>query len=101
MNYHQPVLIKEVLQILDIQPGFVYVDATLGNGGHTLEILKLGGKVFGIDQDLANLDITTKRIKDAGLSKNFIPIHSNFNQLEKIITSIIKQKIDGLLVDLG
>ncbi|MDD4937831.1 MAG: 16S rRNA (cytosine(1402)-N(4))-methyltransferase RsmH [Candidatus Shapirobacteria bacterium] len=101
MNYHQPVLIKETLNLLDIKPKSIYVDATLGNGGHTLEILKLGGIVYGIDQDPINIDIATKRIQDAKLNSNFIPIHSNFNQLEKIITSVIKQKIDGLLVDLG
>jgi len=101
MNYHEPVLIKETLSLLDVKPQNIYVDATLGNGGHTLEILKLGGIVYGIDQDPINLDISTKRICKANLSKNFIPIHSNFNQLEKITKSIIKQKIDGLLVDLG
>jgi len=101
MNYHQPVLVKETLDILDIKPGNIYVDATLGNGGHTLEILKLGGTVYGIEQDPTNLDIATKRIKKANLASNFTPIHANFNQLETIISNTIKQKIDGLLVDLG
>ena len=101
MDYHQPVLLEEVISTLEIKPGSVYIDATLGNGGHTLAILKLGGKVFGIDQDPDNLEISTKRIKEAGYSDKFIPILSNFNQLEEIIKSEVNQKVDGLLVDLG
>lgn len=101
MDFHRPVLIQEVINLLDIRPGKIYVDATLGNGGHTLEILKLGGIVYGIDQDPANLDISTKRIQQANLSTNFIPIHSNFNQLQNIVNQTIGQKIDGLLADLG
>ena len=101
MDYHQPVLLEEVISTLEIKPGSVYIDATLGNGGHTLAILKLGGIVYGIDQDPDNLEISTKRIKEAGYPDKFIPILSNFNQLEEIIKSKINQKVDGLLIDLG
>lgn len=101
MEYHQPVLLQEVIQALEISPNNIYVDATLGNGGHTLEILKNGGIVYGIDQDTKNLQIATDRINKSGFSSNFYPIHANFNQLENIVTTKIGQKIDGLLVDLG
>lgn len=101
MDYHQPVLVKEVIDLLNIHPKGVYVDATLGNGGHTLEILKAGGVVYGIDQDPNNIKIASERIKSNGLINNFFPINSNFNQLEKIVKTKIGQKIDGLLVDLG
>lgn len=101
MDYHQPVLLDEVISSLEIKTNGIYVDATLGNGGHTLAILNKGGIVYGIDQDENNLEISTKRIKEAGLIKNFYPILSNFNQLDNIVNSKISQKIDGLLVDLG
>lgn len=101
MDYHQPVLLDEVISTLDIKPNSIYIDATLGNGGHTLAMLKLGAIVYGIDQDPKNLEISTNRINEAGLSDKFTPISSNFNQLESIVNSKINQKIDGLLVDLG
>jgi len=101
MDYHKPVLLEETLQELDIQKGKIYLDATLGNAGHSLEILKLGATVYGLDQDPNNLKIATQRIKEAKLDKNFTPIHGNFNQLEAIVNKEIGQKIDGLLIDLG
>lgn len=101
MEFHTPVLLAETLNSLYIQPGKIYIDGTLGHGGHTLEILKKGGLVYGIDQDPKNLEIATQRIAKAGFKNNFFPIHNNFNQLDKIITDNIKQKVDGLVVDLG
>ena len=101
MEYHQPVLLDEVIDQLQVEPNKIYVDATLGHGGHTIEILKLGGTVYGFDQDLKNLEIATNRIAQLKLDKNFHPIHANFNQLVKIVKTVIKQNIDGLLVDLG
>lgn len=101
MNFHCPVLLSEAINSLSIVPRGIYVDATLGHGGHTLEILKLGGIVYGFDQDPSNLEIATNRIKDLNLDTNFHPIHANFCQLKKIVDSQIKTKIDGLLADLG
>jgi 16S rRNA (cytosine1402-N4)-methyltransferase len=101
MDYHYPVLSKESVNQLDIQEGGIYIDATLGNGGHTLLILEKGGIVYGIDQDPKNLDIATQRIKETGLEKNFFPVHSNFNKITEIIDTKIHQKVDGLIVDLG
>jgi len=101
MNYHLPVLLRETIEQLSITPGCIYVDATLGHGGHTIEILKKGGIVYGLDQDPKNLEIATSRIKELNLSSNFYPINSNFNQLKKIVNQKIGQKIDGLIADLG
>lgn len=101
MDFHIPVLLTETISVLNVQPNKIYIDGTLGHGGHTLEILKKGGIVYGIDQDPKNLKIATNRIKEAGFSKNFHPIHGNFNQLKKIVTKNINQQIDGLIVDLG
>ena len=101
MEFHTPVLSIETINLLNVQKDKIYIDATLGHGGHTLEILKKGGIVYGIDQDQNNLEIAQNRIKEAGFNNQFFPIHNNFNQLEKIIKNNIKQKIDGLIVDLG
>jgi len=101
MDFHIPVLSIETINLLNVQKNKVYVDGTLGHGGHTLEILKQGGIVFGIDQDPENLKIATNRIKEDGFEKQFFPIHNNFNQLENIVNQNIKQKIDGLIIDLG
>lgn len=101
MNYHLPVLIKEVIDQLSIKPNNIYVDATLGHGGHTLEILKNGGIVYGFDQDPKNIEIAVDRINKSELNHNFFPINSNFNQLQKKVNQKIGKKIDGLLADLG
>lgn len=101
MDYHFPVLAKECLDILNPKPNKIYIDCTLGNGGHTVEILKKDSTVYGIDQDQKNIEIAHSRIKEENLDKNFIPINSNFNQLEKIVKNKIKEKVNGLIIDLG
>jgi 16S rRNA (cytosine1402-N4)-methyltransferase len=101
MDFHSPVLISEVLQIINVQPGLVYIDATVGNGGHTLEILKKGAIVYGLDQDPANLAIATNRITSLGLSANFHPLNANFNQLELLLRHQIPMPVYGVLFDLG
>ena len=101
MDFHTPVLLTETIDLLDVQKNKIYIDCTLGHGGHTIEILKRGGIVYGIDQDPKNLEIATNRIKEAGFGKHFFPIHNNFNQLENIVINDIKQKINGLVIDLG
>ena len=97
MEFHTPVLLNETIDSLNVQPGNIYVDGTLGHGGHSLEILKRGGIVYGFDQDTINLEIATNRINQAGFQDKFTPIHNNFNQIDQVL----KQKIDGLIVDLG
>ena len=101
MEFHTPVMLTETIDLIDVQKNKIYIDGTLGHGGHTLEILKRGGIVYGVDQDPKNLEIATNRIKKSGFEKQFFPIHNNFNQLENIVNKNIKQKIDGLIVDLG
>lgn len=101
MEYHFPVLSKEILSLLNVSKDKIFIDATLGNGGHTLEILKNGGTVYGIDQDPQNLKLALRRITESNLQKNFIPIHSNFNQLENIFINQIKKPVDGIIFDLG
>src|ERR1035437_9795214 len=101
MEFHSPVLVNEVLKVLDIEPGLIYIDATVGNGGHTIEILKKGGIVYGFDQDPDSLAIATNRITSLGFSANFHPLYTNFNQLETLLNHQIPKNIHGLLFDLG
>jgi 16S rRNA (cytosine1402-N4)-methyltransferase len=97
MIFHQPVLVKEIINLLDVKQGNIYIDATLGHGGHTIEILKRGGTVYGLDADPYYLNLATNRIKDLKLNKNFHPILSNFTQ----ITHLTNLPVNGVLLDLG
>lgn len=101
MNYHQPVLAPEIIKYFNPQAGQIFVDATLGNGGHTLEFLKKGVTVYGLDADPQNLKIATERIKDLNLSQNFHPLKGNFSQFLTIWQKKIKVPLDGILADLG
>ena len=101
MNYHFPVLLKETISCLSIVPDGVYVDATLGHGGHTLEILKQKAKVYGFDQDSKNLEIATQRIRTEGLEKKFFPINQNFVNIKSFLKNQKLDKVDGLIADLG
>jgi 16S rRNA (cytosine1402-N4)-methyltransferase len=98
-GYHEPVLIKEVLDYLAVKEGSWYLDCTLGDGGHTLEILGLGGNVIGIDQDPEALKRASQRIKEAGFEeKRFKLLRGNFSQVDILVED---QRFDGVLMDLG
>lgn len=101
MNYHQPVLAPEIIKFFDPKPGQVYFDVTLGHGGHSIEILKTGATVWGLDADPFNLKIATDRINDLGLSQNFHPLLGNFNRIFTIWKKEINHPLDGILADLG
>jgi 16S rRNA (cytosine1402-N4)-methyltransferase len=97
MVYHNPVLLKESVDGLNIQPSGVYVDVTFGGGGHSREILKrLGpqGKLFAFDQDqdaLANI------IED----ERFTLINENFRFIKRFLRFHNVKKVDGILGDFG
>ncbi len=101
MEYHTPVLADQVVKVLDPKPDKVFVDATLGNGGHSLLLLQNGATVFGVDQDPSNLKTSTHRIESASFGSKFTPIHSNFSQLSQALSQHQISQIDGLLLDLG
>lgn len=99
MKFHQSILVPQLLALLNPQPKKIYIDATLGHGGHSLAILKKGGIVYGIEADPINLKIAKNRIK----SPNFYPILGNHKNLLKIISKHIhrSQNIGGVIFDLG
>jgi|DewCreStandDraft_4_1066084.scaffolds.fasta_scaffold02252_10 16S rRNA (cytosine1402-N4)-methyltransferase len=103
MNYeHKPVLLNAVISFLNIQKkDGVWVDATLGLGGHSEEILKKitkGSLLIGIDRDKESLEIARKRLE---VYKNFIPVHSDFKDLDIVLEQNNITEIDGVLFDLG
>lgn len=98
-NFHITVLKKEAVEGLCVTAGNWYIDATLGGGGHTVEILKLGGKVLGIDQDQDAINEAQNKLKDFA-PDNYVLVKSNFKNIGEIVSQ--KQiKVAGILFDLG
>lgn len=100
--HHVPVLLSEVLEALAPKSGGVYVDCTLGGGGHAqavMEAIGPEGVLIGIDRDPQALKAAVSRLKDA--PGTLIPVHSNYTQLEEILKQYGYSQIDGVLFDLG
>ena len=98
---HTPVMLREVVEYLDPQPGKRFVDATLGAAGHTLALLEKGADVVGIDRDAEIIAIAAKRLADAGLAAHFTPIHSSFADALEPANKKLTGEFDGILFDLG
>ncbi len=97
MNYHNPVLLKETVDGLNVQPDGVYVDVTFGGGGHSREILdRLGpkGKLFGFDQD-------KDAVENAFDDERFVLINENFRFIKRFLRFYGIRKVDGILGDFG
>lgn len=97
MEYHNPVLLKETVDGLNINPDGVYVDVTFGGGGHSKEILKrLGdkGKLFAFDQD-------SDALKNTIDDERFTLIHENFRFVKRFLRFHGVKEVDGILADFG
>ena len=101
MRAHVPVLWREAVEILNVQPDGYYIDATLGAGGHAEEILRRldKGKLIGIDRDPAALAFAGERLKDFG--EKLITMPGNFAQISDLYAARGFPPADGLLADLG
>lgn len=100
--FHTPVMLKEVLDFLELKPGKVIVDATTGTGGHSLEIaarIMPKGKLVCIDRDQKSLSVAAERLKDFREISHFA--HGNFIDIPEILKGIGIKKVDGVLFDLG
>jgi 16S rRNA (cytosine1402-N4)-methyltransferase len=98
---HVSVLLNECIEALDIKKGGVYVDCTMGGGGHSLEILRKlegTGRLIGIDQDTNAIAAAQKRLEGHG---NVTYVHNNFYNIDSILESLELEKVDGILMDLG
>jgi 16S rRNA (cytosine1402-N4)-methyltransferase len=98
---HVPVLLEEVLQGLAIRQGGVYLDGTIGWGGHTLQILQRyeGTRVVGLDRDGAALEAASRRL--ANYSDRVLLYHSDFRRLDEVLDEAGVGLVDGVLMDLG
>lgn len=97
---HIPVMLNEVIDGLDIKENGIYVDCTIGGGGHSREILKRlkTGHLYGFDRDEKAIETCTERFKD---NKNLTLIHANYKDAPDILQARGVTKIDGFLIDLG
>lgn len=99
---HVSVLLNETIDGLNIRPDGIYVDGTLGGGGHSLEIVKRlsgGGHLYGIDRDTDAIEAAGERLKE--YSDRFTAIHGNFYNAAEMLKNIGVEKIDGFILDLG
>lgn len=99
---HKSVMVEEILSALDIKPNGIYLDCTLGGGGHALAIAKklsAQGKIIGLDQDDDAIRAATENL--SGLPCDVKIFRENFSELARILDSLSIEKIDGALFDLG
>jgi 16S rRNA (cytosine1402-N4)-methyltransferase len=102
MYSHTPVLLEEAMQFLDPRPGGRFIDATLGAGGHTLELLRRtapGGTVLAIDQDESALSGARETL--ASFGSRVIFVHSNFKEVGSAAVEHGFMPCDGVLADIG
>lgn len=97
---HKPVLLKEAIEVLDIKPNGIYVDATAGGGGHSLEIVKKlqNGKLIAIDRDPDAIAVLRDRFSN---NENVIIIRDNYRNIKQILAFAGFSKVDGIIADLG
>lgn len=99
---HKSVLLDETIEMLNIKPEGVYVDGTLGGGGHSYEIcrrLGTGGRLIGIDQDEAAIHAGSERLKE--FKDKVTVIRSNYSDMKRVLLEHGIERVDGILLDLG
>ncbi len=99
---HKSVLLDETIEMLHIKPNGIYVDGTLGGGGHSYEICKrLGknGRLIGIDQDEAAIHAGSNRLSE--FKEQVTIVRSNYSEMKQVIQNLGINKVDGILLDLG
>lgn len=102
---HRPIMVAEILEILAPQPGEMAVDATLGHGGHTAEILprlQPGGRLLGLDVDPLELPRTEARLRAGGFGEEMLVVQqTNFAGLPRVLAAHGLSGADLILADLG
>ncbi|MBQ8985993.1 MAG: 16S rRNA (cytosine(1402)-N(4))-methyltransferase RsmH [Lachnospiraceae bacterium] len=99
---HTSVLLEEVLDHLAIRPDGIYVDGTLGGGGHSYHILERlteGGRLIGIDQDTDAIAAAGERLSAFGDAVTIV--HDNYEHIGEVLHDLGIEKVDGILLDLG
>jgi 16S rRNA (cytosine1402-N4)-methyltransferase len=98
---HRPVLLPETIELLEARRGGLFVDGTLGLGGHSEAILEAAeaARVIGIDRDREALELASKRLAHFG--RRFRAVHANFREIAQVVEEADEQDVRGILVDLG
>ncbi len=99
---HYSVLLEETMEALRIRPDGIYVDGTLGGGGHALAVCKRlseRGHLYGIDQDAAAISTASERLSIFGDQVTII--RNNYCQMKEVLKTYGVEKVDGILLDLG
>lgn len=99
---HKSVMLQEVLSLLNLRPGMVLLDATLGLGGHAVSCVEKilpGGRLVGIDKDEESLEMARVRLKDC--AQHGILVHDDFRNLDKVLDRSGITGVDAVLFDLG
>lgn len=97
---HTTVLLHETVNSLPLETGKIFVDCTLGGGGHSLEILKSSeAKLIAIDKDEYAIDYSKERLKE--YSDRITFVRSDFREIRKVLEDLGVEKVDGLIADLG
>ncbi len=102
MFEHKSVLLYETIDSLNVKPDGIYVDGTLGGGGHALEVCKrLGtyGRLIGIDQDEAAIHAATERLK--AYEDKVTVVRSNYENIQTVLKDLGIERVDGIYLDLG
>lgn len=98
---HEPVLLKETIDSLNIKPDGIYVDGTLGGAGHSFRIVRQlkGGRLIGIDQDAEALEAAGRRLSI--FADRITLVHDNYINIESILDNLGIENVDGILLDIG
>ena len=101
MSNHVPVLLNETIKGLNVKPDGIYVDLTLGRGGHSKEVLKrlTSGRLISFDKDETAIKESKQNLAD--FSEKFTGIHDDFRNFRKDLDELKIDKIDGIMADLG
>jgi 16S rRNA (cytosine1402-N4)-methyltransferase len=101
MEFHQPVLLREVIELLNIKKDKKYIDATVGGGGHAEAILRIGGQVLGIDWDPEAVKHSKEYLEEVCPGTSWKIVCDSFVNLEKIAKKEGFSQVLGILFDLG
>lgn len=101
---HKPIMLEECIEFLEIRQDGIYLDGTLGGGGHSSQIVKsLGPKgiLIGIDQDINAIEAAKKKLFSINSKAKLIIEHTNFENIREVLKAQKIDSVDGVLLDLG